>query len=116
LILETSQCPGQRVDYIEVVLSLCAILTEFYQRVMGSAEKISSGRPATLLTIDGCLTKRVVVVISQDMHNVALDLLREQQNDLATLFDSDLLLPTMFGKEPAPSSPKKVWTGEDTKT
>ena len=92
-----------------------------YQRVMESAEVISMSdrRSNTLLNIDGCLKKRVVNPISQDMHNIAVDLLREQQNDIATLFDSDLLLPTMFGKEPAANASiqgntkkkeKEVWT------
>ena len=120
LMLETSQCPGQHVDYMEIVLSLCTVLRDMYQRVMESAEviSISDRRSNTLLNIDGCLKKRVVNPLSQDMHNIAVDLLREQQNDIATLFDSDLLLPTMFGKEPAANAliqgntkkEKKVWT------
>ena len=120
LMLETSQCPGQHVDYMEIVLSLCTVLRDMYQRVMESAEVISMSdrRSNTLLNIDGCLKKRVVNPLSQDMHNIAVDLLREQQNDIATLFDSDLLLPTMFGKEPAANAliqgntkkEKKVWT------
>ena len=120
LMLETSQCPGQHVDYTEIVLSLCTVLRDMYQRVMESAEVISMSdrRSNTLLNIDGCLKKRVVNPISQDMHNIAVDLLREQQNDIATLFDSDLLLPTMFGKEPAANASiqgntkkeKEVWT------
>jgi hypothetical protein len=109
VMLETSQCPGLDVDYIEMVISLCTVLTQLYNRVLATAEAIansstgggsgSSQLSDVLLSIDTILTKRVVQVISEDMHAIAIDLLRVQQQQIATLFDSELLVPTLFGMD-----------------
>jgi hypothetical protein len=103
VMLDTTNCPGSSIDYIEVVLSLCSIISEFYERILKDSERIinddNNKLCDTLLSIDTTLTKRVVQVITGDMHAVAIDLLREQQQNIATLFDSELLIPTLFGIE-----------------
>ena len=99
LNLDTSLCPGDGINYIEVVLSLCAILSQLYERIFTSALQISNiGLSEMLLSIDTTITKRVVSVIANDLHDVAIDLLRTQQNAIASLFDSELLVPTLFAK------------------
>jgi hypothetical protein len=99
LNLQTSQCPGDGIDYVEIVLSLCTILSQFYDLVLRSATHIDHGGwSSILLSVDASLTKRVIQVISDDLHGIAIDLLREQQKQIATLFNSELLIPTLFGK------------------
>ena len=83
------------------MLSLCALLSQVYDRVVSAADTIATSPRLLdlLLSIDTTLTKRVVQCISEDMHAIAIDLLREQQQNIATLFSSELLLPTLFGME-----------------
>ena len=98
--LETVQLPRGSADYIEVVLSLCDVLSQFYARLAARAELLSlAGMADVLLSVDALLSRRFENVVTEDMQDLAVYILRSQQNQMARLLCSDQLGPTMFAVE-----------------
>ena len=98
--LETVQLPGGYANYIEVVLSLCDVLSQLYARLASHAELLSlANMGEVLLSVDALLSRRFETVISEDMQDLAVQIMRSQQSQMASLLCSDQLGPTMFAVE-----------------
>ena len=89
---------SRRVDYFGVVISLCAVLRMFYERCKEVPAALATKDHADLmLSVDGFVNRRFITVVSEDMQEIAVSLLREQQKAMLDLFDSEKLGATMFG-------------------
>ena len=98
--LKTLSVPvdAHRVDYFAIVLSLCTVLRMFYERCAKVPAALATKELADLmLSVDGFISRRFIAVVSEDMQEIAVGLMREQQMAIMDLFDSEKLGATMFG-------------------